>query len=350
VMLGVRRAEDFRDTLATGAALWQRGDWKFVAGDAAVETLWLLGPAGLQTYDQLAAHKPATQTKAFAESGFYVLRDGWSPEASYLFIDCGLHGESNAGHAHSDALAFEYAAAGATWLVDPGTYTYTGDLQLRNSMRDSRNHNTLSVDGQSQSVPRTAFTWESKARALVREVHVSEDSAFFAGQQDGYTRLADPVRQQRSFLLQEPDAEAQTPRYLLIRDVLSAKQVHEYQWHFHFAAGCQAQVQGQLVRITTAENQELLLAARTEAVTEAGRAWQIAVAEGWVSRCYGQRAAAPVVTLTVTVRGAFIWETLLVPLPEAATARQQAENFVQQWRRFAASLSNPAAQASLTTC
>jgi hypothetical protein len=349
VMLGERRAADFRDTLATGAALWQRGAWKFVAGAAPVELLWLLGPDGLRAYDQVAAHEPVARTKAFAESGFYILRDGWSPDASYLFIDCGLHGVLNAGHAHSDALSFEYAAAGATWLVDPGTYTYTGDLQLRNEMRDSRNHNTLSVDGQSQSVPRTAFTWAHTARALVRELRVTAAGACFAGQQDGYTRLPDPVRQRRDFELRPADADTQIPARLLIRDLLSAKQVHRYQWHFHCAVGCQVQVQGQLVRLTTAAQQELLLAARTEAVTEDGQAWQITVTEGWVSRCYGQREAAPVVTLTATVRGAFTWETLLVPLPEQSSARAQAERFVQQWRRFTDPLSNPEACVALTT-
>src|SRR5262249_34476944 len=38
-----RAANDFRDTLATGAALFSRGDWKWVAGAATAETLWLLG-------------------------------------------------------------------------------------------------------------------------------------------------------------------------------------------------------------------------------------------------------------------------------------------------------------------
>src|SRR4030095_10782209 len=37
VTLGVRAARDFRDTLATGAAMFGRSDWKFVAGAAPVE-------------------------------------------------------------------------------------------------------------------------------------------------------------------------------------------------------------------------------------------------------------------------------------------------------------------------
>ena len=40
--------------------------------------MWLLGVAGLQAYDALAAHEPATQSRAFPNGGYYCLRDGWT--------------------------------------------------------------------------------------------------------------------------------------------------------------------------------------------------------------------------------------------------------------------------------
>ena len=48
ITLAARKSNDYRDTIATAAAIFNRGDWKFVAGEAKVETLWLLGPAGAQ--------------------------------------------------------------------------------------------------------------------------------------------------------------------------------------------------------------------------------------------------------------------------------------------------------------
>lgn len=322
VMLSTRRAADFRDTLATGAVLFQRPDWKFVAGEAAIETLWLRGAEGLQAFDELAAHAPQTQQKAFAASGYYVMRDGWTPDASYLFIDCGPHGVLNGGHAHSDALSFEFASDGVTWLVDPGTFSYTGDLRQRNEIRCSQNHNTVSVDGQSQSTPKTAFTWAQTAHCLPREFRGGSDGLFFAGQQDGYTGLADPVRHQRSWLLRK--AETGTPRHLLITDRLEAKAAHRYQAHFHFAAGCGARLDGKLVRVVAATGQALLLAARVIGDTELN----FAVSEGWVSRCYGQRETAPIVTISTEVGGGLVMETLLVPLPD-----MQAEEFVRHWQQ-----------------
>src|SRR5687767_8139033 len=52
-MLDTRAPNDFRPSLATGAALFARGDYKFVAGDAAEELLWLLGVVGLRDYDKI---------------------------------------------------------------------------------------------------------------------------------------------------------------------------------------------------------------------------------------------------------------------------------------------------------
>src|SRR6185436_11254505 len=64
--LGDSPANDFRSTLATGAALFDRGDYKFVSGGASQETLWLLGPAGLAALDRIEASEPSQQSIAFA--------------------------------------------------------------------------------------------------------------------------------------------------------------------------------------------------------------------------------------------------------------------------------------------
>ena len=39
---------DFRGALSTGAALFRRSDYKYVANSPAEETLWLLGADGLR--------------------------------------------------------------------------------------------------------------------------------------------------------------------------------------------------------------------------------------------------------------------------------------------------------------
>jgi hypothetical protein len=118
-MLSTRIADDFRDTLATGAALFQRGEWKYGTHEAAVETLWLLGAQGLKAFDDLPRNH-RQEGKSIAESGFYVLRDGWERTSSYLFIDAAARRDER-GHAHSDPCRSSSLRKGVTWLVDPGT-------------------------------------------------------------------------------------------------------------------------------------------------------------------------------------------------------------------------------------
>src|SRR5215510_12047370 len=92
IKLAPRLSNDFRDTLAIGAAIFRRGDWKYVAGDAPAEMLWLVGPEGVACYDRLEAEPPSEISRGFRSGGYFVMRDGWRRDSSFVLIDCGLHG------------------------------------------------------------------------------------------------------------------------------------------------------------------------------------------------------------------------------------------------------------------
>jgi hypothetical protein len=57
--LDERAADDFRATLSTAAALFKRPDYKFVAGELAEETVWLLGTEGARAFERLEARARA---------------------------------------------------------------------------------------------------------------------------------------------------------------------------------------------------------------------------------------------------------------------------------------------------
>ena len=63
--LDQRAADDFRSTLAAGAALFSRGDWKFVAGEATEELVWLFGVNGLIRFESLVAQPPENLSHGF---------------------------------------------------------------------------------------------------------------------------------------------------------------------------------------------------------------------------------------------------------------------------------------------
>src|SRR5215813_5632726 len=173
IKLAPRAANDFRDTLAIGAAILKRGDWKYVAGKAPAEMLWLIGPEDVARYDRLRAASPHEITREFMSSGYFVMRDGWRRDSSLVLIDCGPHGATvGAGHAHSDALSIEFASRGVTWLVDPGTFVYAADAKIRNEFRSTAAHNTVMVDDRPQSIPSgpsKPFSWRTAANCRLRE-------------------------------------------------------------------------------------------------------------------------------------------------------------------------------------
>src|SRR5215813_10291428 len=175
IKLAPRAANDFRDTLAIGASILKRGDWKYVAGAAPAEMLWMIGPEGVEGYDRLEADTPREISRGFRSSGYFVMRDGWRRDSSFVLIDCGPHGaEIGCGHAHSDALSIEFASGGVTWLVDPGTFVYAADPRTRDEFRSTAAHNTVTVDDQPQSIPSglsgasKPFSWRTAAKCQLR--------------------------------------------------------------------------------------------------------------------------------------------------------------------------------------
>jgi hypothetical protein len=325
INLGERDANDFRDTLATGAALFGRGDWKHVASYASVETLWLLGPEGLARFDELTSNPPVEQARGFVAGGHYIMRDGWTDRSSYLLIDCGPHGAHNCGHVHADALAFEFASEGSTWLVDPGTFTYTGDKRLRDYFRSTEAHNTVTVDDQPQSVGAGPFSWNHIARSTPREFIVEDGFCYFEGSHDGYERLNDPVTHARSVLFAKEDAQriatgeqrAALPSYLIVRDAFKASERHRYAARFHFSAECSAVAIDNEVKAGRpgSEGLNIFSFARSEARTR--------IEEGSISRTYGRRQPAPVATIEADGEGHQELMTFLIPSSQSVSVEQR---------------------------
>jgi hypothetical protein len=308
IKLGKRGADDFRDTLATGAALLGRGDWKHVAGDATVETLWLLGPDALARYDELDANAPAAQGRAFSDGGYYVMRDGWSEDDSFAIVDCGPHGASSCGHAHADALAMEFAAAGANWLVDPGTFTYTADANARNEFRETLTHNTVTVDGESQSVPDGPFSWKHIASATTHDFIAEESFNYFEGSHNGYERLTDPVTHERAVLFVKRSETHSSPAYLVIRDTMTARHCHDYAIRHHLGSRCRATMKDDRIEASHASGPRLSISAFGHAQPRAR------ITQGAVSRVYGKRESAPVAVFEARAEGNQEFISFVLPL------------------------------------
>jgi uncharacterized heparinase superfamily protein len=317
IKLAPRAANDFRDTLAIGSAIFKRGDWKHVAGEAPAEMLWLLGPEGVACYDRLEAETPRQTSRGFRPSGYFVMRDEWRRDSSFVLIDCGPHGAAmGEGHAHSDALSIEFASRGVTWLVDPGAFVYAADAKTRDEFRSTSAHNTVIVDDKPQSIPSKPFSWRTVAKCRLHEFVECGAAIFFQGSHDGYERLKDPVKHKRSVLFVKPDAGADLPECLIVRDQFSAEKRHRYAIRYHLAPDCDATVandeaDGGCVdaRHTTGATLSIRVICETEFQTEIAAS----VTEGRVSTCYGQYAPAPVAVFEAEGVGKQEFLTLIFP-------------------------------------
>jgi hypothetical protein len=266
--------DDFRSSLSVGAAFFNRPDYKFVAGGANEDVLWLGGSEMLNELDELEMAPPAKTSVAFEQGGYYVMRDEWSSDSNYLLFDCGPHGTLNCGHAHADALSFELCANGRLKLVDPGTYSYTGDREMRQWFRSSFAHNTISIDGSSSSEPGDPFSWKNIAHCTNSAWLSCDRFDYVEGSHNGYQRLPDPVTHSRSVLFLKND-------YWIVRDQALSRMSHTADVNFHFASNLAPNLR------TSRSGRAFIREEDLEIHAFGNGQWK--QENAWVSDCYGRK-------------------------------------------------------------
>ncbi len=288
-----RAPGDFRAALATGAVLFQQPDYRYVAREAAEETVWLLGCAGLRAFDALASVPPGTTSRAFPDGGYYVMRDGWGRDASSLVIDCGPHGGLSYAHAHADALGLTLVSRGTAVLVDPGTYTYRPSGGLRDHFRSSAAHNTVTVAGQSSSIPGGPFSWRHVGASSVIAWRPGARCDYFEGVHDGYARLTPPALHTRAVLFVRGD-------YWIVRDRISTDGDHDVEVHLQFAPGIALEIlsPSRAVGSWSADSRR-----ETLEIGMFGHQGAMRTDQGWVSSSYGALRPAPSCVFTARAPG-----------------------------------------------
>ena len=125
--------------------------------------------------------------RSFKLGGYSIVRRAIESRTMIVVFDHGPLGYlSIAAHGHADALAIWLDIAGPV-LVDAGTWLYHSGGSTRDAFRSTGVHNTVLVEGESQSIPAGTFNWSHKARS--RLVASSREPVWrFDGEHDGYLR------------------------------------------------------------------------------------------------------------------------------------------------------------------
>ena len=115
---------------------------------------------------------------------------------------------------------------GTEVLVDPGTYCYHGEPQWRSYFRSTLAHNTIELDGTSQSVEGGPFMWSDHASTRVLDAS-EEDPQYWTARHSGYAHLDPGARHQRTVCLDR------ATRHLSVDDVVKSEGRHALRLLLH---------------------------------------------------------------------------------------------------------------------
>jgi hypothetical protein len=232
-----RHAVDHAYLLPIGAVLFDDSSLKLQHLSASEELLWTLGREGMVLFNDLKPHVRGDEVHSFERAGTHVIHD----RNFYVCFNTSHAGVNGRGsHGHNDALSLELSFAARPFIVDPGTYIYTGDLKRRHEFRSTAYHSTVRIDQaeQNTTVQSMPFVRGDEAKPELLSLDSEDDVVTLIGRHHGYERLANPITHQRSVTLYRQE------RRCVVEDTFSGAGEHEFEVRFHMAPGLEVKLDG----------------------------------------------------------------------------------------------------------
>lgn len=190
---------------------------------------------GAEVFNDPDLKFPDETSRAFPNAGLYIMRK----DDHYLCFNASGAGINGRGsHGHNDALSIEVSAYGLAFIVDPGTYVYSADLEMRHAFRSTAYHSTVKIDGQEQNTTdvNTPFVIGNEAQPHVLEWQSTSDYDKVVAEHYGYRRLPASITHRRTITFNKNECS------WLIEDEFLGSGEHEFETWFHFADGLQFDV------------------------------------------------------------------------------------------------------------
>lgn len=224
-----RAANDHSYLLTVGAAVFNDSLLKMRGMTKSEELLWFFGESSLRAFDDLEENSEPPPSISFPSAGLHFLRQD-DLYLSFNTSDAGLNGRGS--HGHNDILSIEVAAFGRSFIVDPGTYVYTGDVVNRHKFRSTAYHSTVEVDDTEQNTinVNSPFVIGNEAKPKLLLWETSEESDRVSAEHNGYSRLPNPLTHRRTITFHKRN------RSWLVDDEFVGHGEHEFSIRFHFDA------------------------------------------------------------------------------------------------------------------
>ena len=283
---GTNDPRDPSHLFGPAAAMFGRADWRAHEGKAGS---WETGFWGYDPKEGAASEAGATApiARLFPHAGLAVLRtkDAW------LLVTNGETGTRGFGnHKHNDLLSFEFHAEGGPWIVDPGSYVYTGDPEARNLHRGTSFHSTVQLGDIEQCAIRP--DWLFRILSLSHPEHLECAAGAgvlkYRGLHRGYARDAHGAVHTRSFTLHEDGLR------LIIDDHLEGAFQGPATFSFHLDPGVRAEVlEGGAVRLHRGGERRILTS---------GPGLVTRLDAGYASPSYGRRTPSTLIRFETNLR------------------------------------------------
>lgn len=129
----------YADRFLEWSELFNRADFLFLATE---------GESG---------EKPDSTAFALPQGGLYSMKSGWDKNAVSMVLKCGPDG---GGHCQPDNGTFELYAGGRNLMPDAGSYIYSGDPENRAWFRQTKVHQTLTLNGENSKYAPKLLLWQ----------------------------------------------------------------------------------------------------------------------------------------------------------------------------------------------
>lgn len=295
-------SEHLLDPLATGAILFQRGDFKAVAGGLREETLWLLGTEGVRQWDRLRSEPVSSASCALPQAGYYML----AGTDTQLFVNAAPRRSQTGGHAHADALSICLQSHGTSLLIDPGTFEYVGPGNNRDLYRGTAMHNTVEIDGLDQAETATPFSWKTLTESKVERWIRGRGFDLLMGTHNGYQRLDPPVMHRRCVVSLKNGM-------FLVRDVIEGSGRHRINIRWHLGQDVES-LGDRVFRVRGGDHGLVLLPAGNDGLSET------VLQQSW-SPAYGRKAPMTVLEFSTTTELPAEFSVLLVVLNDVRDSK-----------------------------
>ena len=221
-----------RDVFTRAAVLFSDCQFRFAGTESCdLESAYVLGGSGAAHYNAMSAEQPTQLCYDGTDSGMYVIRSSWSPDASFTMF---TNGSLGSGHGHSDNLHISLTHKGQEILIDSGRYTYREDDALRTQLKGMQAHNGIILDEHEYCLPSDSWGYADFGLPLKNYVRHAGSIHYLEGYLVGHDPLQIWMRK----------VIFMAPSIWLIVDEVKADGVHKAHTRFHFDPSLTLKVQG----------------------------------------------------------------------------------------------------------